>query len=75
MSLIFSYISGAITLAISWFLMKDLFFPVVVVFISSSIYLYVSGPNPIAFALCLCNGWILLNLVIESVFPIYDSVK
>ena len=51
MSLFLSYGSGIITLIIAWFIFKDLFSPVVVVvFTFSSIYLYVSGPNAIAFS-------------------------
>jgi hypothetical protein len=76
MSLFLSYGSGIITLVIAWFIFKDLFPPVVVVVLTfSSIYLYVSGPNAIAFSLCLCTGWILLNSFIEWAVPISISVE
>ena len=70
MSLLVSYFSGIVTLLLSWYFLKDLVIPVGIIFVFSSTYLYLLGPNAIAFALCLCNGWILLNIFVERILPI-----
>jgi len=70
MSLLVSYLSGIVTLLFSWYYLKDLVAPVAIIFVFSSTFLYLLGPNAIAFALCLCNGWILLNLFVEKILPI-----
>ena len=70
MSLLVSYFSGIVTLLVSWNFLKDIVIPVAIIFVFSSTYLYLLGPNAIAFALCLCNGWILLNIFVERILPI-----
>jgi hypothetical protein len=70
MSLLVSYLSGIVTLLFSWYYLKDLVAPVAIIFVFSSTFLYLLGPNAIAFALCLCNGWIQLNLFVEKILPI-----
>ncbi|MAV19041.1 MAG: hypothetical protein DBX07_01145 [Candidatus Poseidoniales archaeon] len=72
MSIFLSYGSGIVTLILSWFLLKDLIYASICVLIFSSLFLYLYGPNPIAFSLCLCNGWILLNKLVERLFPLND---
>ncbi|MBC64777.1 MAG: hypothetical protein CMB15_04005 [Euryarchaeota archaeon] len=70
MSIFLSYGLGIVTLVLSWFLLKDLLLASIVVFTSSSIFLYFQGPNAIAFSLCLSNGWIILNTIIDKLFPV-----
>ncbi|MAD56465.1 MAG: hypothetical protein CL974_02845 [Euryarchaeota archaeon] len=72
MSIFLSYGSGIVTLILSWFLLKDILYASITVLIFSSLFLYVYGPNAIAFSLCLSNGWILLNTFIEQLFPLKD---
>ena len=72
MSIFLSYGSGIVTLILSWFLLKDILYASITVLIFSSLFLYVYGPNAIAFSLCLSNGWILLNTFIEQLFPLND---
>ena len=72
MSIFLSYGSGIITLILSWFLLKDILYASITVLIFSSLFLYLYGPNAIAFSLCLSNGWILLNTFIEQLFPLKD---
>ena len=72
MSIFLSYSSGIVTLILSWFLLKDILYASITVLIFSSLFLYVYGPNAIAFSLCLSNGWILLNTFIEQLFPLKD---
>jgi hypothetical protein len=72
MSIFLSYGSGIVTLILSWFLLKDLIYASICVLIFSSLFLYLYGPNSIAFSLCLCNGWILLNKLVERLFPLND---
>ena len=70
MRIFLSYGSGIVTLVLSWFLLKDLLLASILIFISSSIFLYFQGPNAIAFSLCLSNGWIILNTIIDRLFPV-----
>ncbi len=70
MSIFLSYGSGIVTLILSWFLLKDILYASITVLIFSSLFLYLYGPNAIAFSLCLSNGWILLNTFIEQLFPL-----
>ncbi len=70
MSIFLSYGLGIVTLVLSWFLLKDLLLASIVVLTSSSIFLYFQGPNAIAFSLCLSNGWIILNTIIDKLFPV-----
>lgn len=72
MSIFLSYGSGIVTLILSWFLLKDILYASITVLIFSSLFLYLYGPNAIAFSLCLSNGWILLNTFIEQLFPLED---
>ena len=72
MSIFLSYGSGIVTLILSWFLLKDIIYASITVLIFSSLFLYLYGPNAIAFSLCLSNGWILLNTFIEQLFPLKD---
>tara|TARA_B100001173_G_scaffold75250_1_gene64163 strand:- start:594 stop:812 length:219 start_codon:yes stop_codon:yes gene_type:complete len=72
MSIFLSYGSGIVTLILSWFLLKDILYASITVLIFSSLFLYLYGPNAIAFSLCLSNGWILLNTFIEQLFPLKD---
>ena len=72
MSIFLSYGSGIVTLILSWFLLKDVLYASIIVLIFSSLFLYLYGPNAIAFSLCLSNGWILLNTFIEQLFPLKD---
>ena len=72
MSIFLSYGSGFVTLILSWFLLKDILYASITVLIFSSLFLYLYGPNAIAFSLCLSNGWILLNTFIEQLFPLKD---
>ncbi|MBV23082.1 MAG: hypothetical protein CMA53_03170 [Euryarchaeota archaeon] len=72
MSIFLSYGSGIVTLILSWFLLKDILYASITVLIFSSLFLYLYGPNAIAFSLCLSNGWILLNTFIEQLFPLND---
>ena len=72
MSIFLSYGSGIVTLILSWFLLKDILYASITVLIFSSLFLYIYGPNAIAFSLCLSNGWILLNTFIEQLFPLKD---
>ena len=72
MSIFLSYGSGIVTLILSWFLLKDVLYASIIVLIFSSLFLYLYGPNAIAFSLCLSNGWILLNTFIEQLFPLND---
>ena len=72
MSIFLSYGSGIVTLILSWFLLKDVLYASIIVLIFSSLFLYLYGPNAIAFSLCLSNGWILLNAFIEQLFPLND---
>ena len=72
MSIFLSYGSGIVTLILSWLLLKDILYASITVLIFSSLFLYLYGPNAIAFSLCLSNGWILLNTFIEQLFPLKD---
>ena len=72
MSIFLSYGSGIVTLILSWFLLKDILYASITVLIFSSLFLYLYGPNAIAFSLCLSNGWFLLNTFIEQLFPLKD---
>ncbi|MDP6292893.1 MAG: hypothetical protein QF610_03565 [Candidatus Thalassarchaeaceae archaeon] len=72
MSLLISYGSGLVALILSWFLLKDFIYASIAVFFSSSILLYIYGPNAVVFSLCLSNGWIILNSIIEKLLPIND---
>jgi len=69
------WISGFFILLFSWFFLKDQFIASIVVFVFSSIILYLTGPSVGPFALCLSSGWILLNIFIEMVLPISDSIE
>jgi hypothetical protein len=70
MSILLSYGSGIVTLFLSWFLLKDILYASITAFILSSLFLYLQGPNAVAFSLCLSNGWIILNTIIEKLFPV-----
>ena len=72
MSLLISYGSGLVALILSWFLLKDFIYASIAVFLCSSILLYFYGPNAVVFSLCLSNGWIILNSIIEKLLPIND---
>ena len=72
MSLLISYGSGLVALILSWFLLKDFIYASIVVFLCSSILLYLYGPNAVVFSLCLSNGWIILNSIIDKLLPIND---
>ena len=72
MSLLISYGSGLVALILSWFLLKDFIYASITVFLFSSILLYLYGPNAVVFSLCLSNGWIILNSIIEKLLPIDD---
>ncbi len=73
MTIFLSYGSGIVTLLFSWYLLKELIFASITIFVFSSIFLYLQGPNAIAFSLCLSNGWIILNTIIEKIFPVKPS--
>ena len=70
MSILLSYGSGIVTLFLSWFLLKDILYASITAFFFSSLFLYLEGPNAVAFSLCLSNGWIILNTIIEQLFPV-----
>ncbi|MDP6293023.1 MAG: hypothetical protein QF610_04245 [Candidatus Thalassarchaeaceae archaeon] len=70
MSILLSYGSGIVTLFLSWFLLKDILYASITAFFFSSLFLYLEGPNAVAFSLCLSNGWIILNAIIEQLFPV-----
>ena len=70
MSIFLSYGSGIVTLILSWFLLKDILYASITAFFFSSLFLYLEGPNAVAFSLCLSNGWIILNAIIEQLFPV-----